>query len=76
MKQILIAFDQFIGSFVPGAYADETFSARCWREGQNGGWWGAMRSLVDTVFFWEKEHCKKSFESELNRTQLPTEYRD
>ena len=32
IKTILISFDQFIGSFIPGAYADESISSRAFRE--------------------------------------------
>ena len=44
IKTILISFDQFIGSFIPGAYADETISSRAFRE----QW--AIESFINIIF--------------------------
>lgn len=31
--------------------------------------------LIDFIFFWQPGHCKRAYESELNRTQLPPSMR-
>lgn len=72
-KQVLIAADQLLNSLV-GGWADETFSARCWRLRERGRGWSALRWLVDGIFFWDPEHCAESWRSEAQRTQLPGEY--
>lgn len=73
MKQILIAFDQLVNTFL-GGKADETLSARAWRNRDKH----SAYKVIDILFFWDKEgnkrHCELSFESELNRNQLPNEY--
>lgn len=79
MKQTLIALDQAANTliYVPGdgwGMADETLSARLWRcylQGVIGafGW-----QLVDTLFFWEPDHCYQSWRSEIERRQLPGHY--
>jgi len=61
----------------PGAwYADETISALCWRWELNGvcSW---PRRLVDAIFwlFGDRNHCRKSYESEVNGLHLPKEQR-
>lgn len=73
--QIGIAADQLANALL-GGYADETLSARAWREGQNGGAWGVVRAVIDAIFFWQMNHCKNAYLSEMARKQLPREYSD
>lgn len=75
-----IAFDQWFHCLCyEDAMADETFSARCWREYKFAEpmidvfKWGKRVQWLDRVF--GEGHCQKSFESERCRTQLPKEYR-
>lgn len=72
-KNILIAVDQLINT-VAGGYPDETFSSRCWRWSKDGkrDW---PRKIVDDILFWDKDHCRESYESELLRRQCPPEMR-
>lgn len=72
-KQVLIALDQLMNTLLNG-WADETLSSRCWRWELNGkrSW---PRKLVDALFFWDKNHCRESYESELKRLQCPPELR-
>lgn len=84
-KQTLIALDQFVFCFLGSilglfnrnihVYADLTLSAQAYRLEQRGTWYGkVMRVCIDTLFrIFEKDHCKLSYESELNRTQIPDE---
>lgn len=55
---------------------DGTLSAAAWRTEQKGRWLGRVfRPLIDLVFaLFEKDHCRKSFESERNGRHLPKEY--
>lgn len=67
--QILIAIDQLANSLLCG-YADETLSARAHRHALRGDrkW---PEKLIDFLFFWQPEHCKQAYESELMRAHLP-----
>jgi hypothetical protein len=67
--QILIALDQLINTIFNG-WADETISARSYRTNNK-----LAMKLINTLFFWQKEHCKGAYESEILRTQFPVEYR-
>ena len=73
-KQIAIAFDQFCNTLV-GGWADETFSARCWRLHQYTPGWALARKMVDALFFFDKNHCQTSATSEEQDTQRPPEQR-
>ena len=79
MKQYLlnvaIALDQ-LGNALRGGSPDETLSAAAWRTEQKGRLLGRIfRPLIDLVFaLFEKDHCRKSFESERNGRHLPKEY--
>jgi len=76
-EQTAIAVDQWINAAFFGGYADETLSARCWRERDKSRFWHYMRICVDGLFrcFGQKNHCYQSYLSECQRKQLPDEYR-
>ncbi|NJD38464.1 MAG: pseudouridine synthase [Geobacter sp.] len=73
LEQVFIAIDQFFNTVFKG-WADETISSRCWRL-RADRWWGMSRKVVDGLFFWQPNHCQTAYESELNRRQLPPEFR-
>lgn len=74
LKQVLVALDQLVNAAIPGGWADETFSARCWRRREHPAW-GALRLVVDTLLFFDAKHCEESYKSELLRLQCPPELR-
>lgn len=70
LTQLLIAVDQFANCLLLGGWADETISARAYR--QRHKWrWAFVHEFVDLLFFFQKDHCRKAFEAELDRRQLP-----
>lgn len=71
LKQFLIGVDQLANVCFGSGYSDETISSYLWREKRDS----LARTVVDILFAWEYEHCKKSYESELERRQLPPEMR-
>ena len=78
MKQVLIAIDQTVNTLVWAkdegfGMADETISARAWRLRKRATW-GLTRTLIDALFFWDKNHCEKSYQSERLRRHLPFDY--
>lgn len=71
----LIAFDQMINALFFGK-PDETLSARAYRKELSSHRWTIVRKFIDGLFWvFEKEHCKKSYESEMERRHLPVKYR-
>lgn len=73
-KQIPIAIDQLVNTFFNG-WADETISSVAWRKRHEGKGWALLRKLIDMLFFWQKDHCQRAYESERNRLQCPPELR-
>lgn len=72
-KNLLIAIDQLINALF-GGYCDETMSSRAWRWYEKGiKKWPCI--LIDHLFFWESCHCYESYLSELERKQLPPDFR-
>jgi hypothetical protein len=76
MKQrilnLLIAIDQLIyvvitlGSGCP----DETMSSAAWRLEQKGKIQGKIfRPLIDWLFWFDPDHCRTSYESEVKRAK-------
>ena len=79
LHQLAIALDQLGNVFVSclfreKAWADETLSAHAWRWQEEGTreW---PRRVIDAMLFWQDGHCRKAYESEKNRTQLPEKER-
>lgn len=73
IKQNLIALDQAINALFWG-YADETISARTYRMSQRSKYWLILRKIIDTIFFFDKNHCYTSWVAEYEKHQLPEEY--
>ena len=71
--QIAVAFDQLLNTLFAG-FADETLSSRAHRLSvERGRHW--PKRIIDLLFFWQSEHCKTAYESELSRAHLPPEMR-
>lgn len=71
--QFLLAIDQVFNTLL-GGWADEAISARAYRCSYKRKW-AITRKIIDGIFFWQEEHCRKAYFSETNRQQLPPEYR-
>lgn len=81
MLQVLIAIDQLLNTLI-GGKADETLSARAHRMRlKRQKYWGWTADAIDALFFWQKDehgqrnHCKRSYESEIKRRHLPPHYK-
>lgn len=72
-KAVAVALDQLVNALL-GGWPDETLSSRAWRWELAGkrSW---PHKVIDRLFFWESEHCRESYESELARRQWPPELR-
>ncbi len=75
---LLIAIDQLAWVIITlgNGSPDETISAAAWRMEQQGKLVGrTLRPLVDLLFRpLERDHCRKSFESEVRGAHLPDYY--
>lgn len=56
-----------------GGMADETLSARAHRMHAKGrrSW---PRNLINSLFFWQEDHCFEAYMSEMQRKHLPADY--
>lgn len=43
---------------------DLTVSARC-HVLQHRKWWGWGRRVINTLFFWQEDHCRESFQLDI-----------
>lgn len=70
MKQRLlnlaIALDQFMYVLVTlgKGMPDETMSAAAYRAHRLGLPWGFMHKVIDTLLWFDTNHCQKAYESE------------
>lgn len=78
MKQrlfnLLVALDQFLFCVITlgGSMPDETASAAAYRGELLGYWSGRIfRPLIDAIFWFDPQHCRESYLSEIERRQLP-----
>lgn len=67
-KQVFVAVDQLANALL-GGWADETFSSSCHRNNLR------MAKIIDTILFFDPDHCRRSYESEKLRTYHPPELR-
>lgn len=74
LLQILIGLDQLLNACLAG-YADETLSARAYRRRRARPRWMLAYRTINAVFFWQHDHCRAAYLSEVERRQLPPEYR-
>jgi len=74
VKQVALSVDELLNSLLFG-WSDETFSSRCHRADRDGKWYGFCRKGLDTIFFWDYQHCKSAYINERNRVHLPPELR-
>lgn len=72
-KQARIGWDQLFNAIL-GGYSDETISARAHRS-QGTWYWNVVRVIANTIFCWQEDHCKESYEREMNREYMPEVYR-
>ncbi len=77
--QLIIAIDQLFNVICLG-WADETFSARCWRQRNKNRFWALARKIVDMLLFWDTKdgmkHCEWAYDNEDKRAQCAPEYRN
>ena len=68
---ILISIDQLILSLITlgSAYPDETISSYAYRCEKLNKRFGFARPIIDKVFFWDPQHCRKAYLAEVFRHQ-------
>lgn len=67
---ILIGVDQLVNCFL-GGYPDETISSRAYRLSFKSKLGFILKTFIDFLFRpWGPNHCKASYESELERNHL------
>ena len=75
VKNVLIWLDQGVNVILFLGYPDETLSARAYRHYLDGSK-PYLKKIIDTLLFFDKDHCKGSYESEIRNRQLPPQYRE
>ena len=69
-----VSLDQFIWviATLGWGFPDETISSAAWRYEQKDHMFGRIaRPLIDLIFFWDKNHCQVSYETEMMRKHSP-----
>ena len=73
---VVIAIDQLFNAITGGA-ADETLSSRTYRGAmlakQLKKRWRVLYRFINSIFF-DSNHCKTAYESELNRKQYSEDF--
>lgn len=60
---ILFALDCFLFSLctLGKAYPYESFSSAAYRAELHGSLYGKMRPIIDSIFFFQQNHCQKAY---------------
>ena len=73
---VLVAIDQLFNALIGGA-ADETLSSRTYRGAmlakQPRKRWRVLYRVINGLFF-DRNHCKTAYESEVTLRQYPAEF--
>ena len=72
--RLLLAIDQLLNVLLCNGEPDETMSSAAYRMERDGRFFGFMRPVIDTLFWFQPQHCKKAYESELLRLQYAKEF--
>ncbi len=76
LKGFLIGLDQAVNCLVRlsdgWGWPDETLSARAWRLREQHP---KLYLWIDRIMFFDRNHCQKSYVSEINRLHFPKAYR-
>ena len=63
--RLSIGFDQFV-NVIFGGDPDETISAKCHRKRNDSKYWNGLRVIVNTIFFWQNDHCRGAYNVIMN----------
>lgn len=74
--RVLLAIDQLLNVAICNGEPDETMSSAVYRMERDGRFWGFMRPVIDRLFWFQPNHCKKAYESELLRLQYAKEFQN
>lgn len=74
LTNVLISIDQLINTIFWGC-PDETLSARAYRNRHQSKVSKSICIFIDLIFFWQKNHCKHAYESELKGKQNNKAYK-
>jgi hypothetical protein len=81
LQQVWMALDQLLNALIPpltGVVSSslETLSARAFRARRDGRLWGRiMGPAINTLFFWQNDHCRGAHAKLMDLVYLPEEYR-
>lgn len=62
-ENLLICTSRFLNTLVGGVH-NEMLSSRAYREQRL-----YLMRIIDTLFFWEKDHCKECYEWEIEENK-------
>lgn len=78
MKQKIISYLMRVGdatsqwinvALLGGMNPNESVSGRAWRLHTESNAWNVTMRVIDTVFFWQDQHCKAAFSRDFQRAK-------
>lgn len=64
LLSLLVWMDRLVNALIGGSFT-ETLSARAHRsDAKDHPYWGWTARAIDTLFFWQADHCKAQWEYE------------
>lgn len=71
---LCLAIDQ-LGNVLLGGWPDETLSSRAFRMSGRTKLWTFAHKAIDTLLFFDENHCEEAYINERQRRHLPPESR-
>lgn len=75
LLNLAIAIDQLLNVLICNGEPDETLSSAAYRMHRDGRPTGFFKPVIDTLLWFDKDHCYQSYLSEKRRAQLAPEFR-
>lgn len=68
LAELAASFSQTLNAML-GGNRDQVLSARAWEAKLAGRWYGSPAvALLDALFFWDPNHCERTYAGDSERT--------
>ena len=68
-SDIVSLFSRMLNALVFNGSTAQTFSARAYLDGRDSRVWASIGKLINLLFFWQDDHIKSAWETEVARAR-------
>lgn len=79
LNRLAGVISRFFNVLLLNGHPAESISGRCWRmrlQNPDSRWWWRLCRFVDTLFFWELDHCMAAYIDDIRYSEYRLEQHD